>query len=274
MPKKVKIPCTQAATATISLFLILLLYSVQLSAQKIDNQLRFTPSISYKINKKWKVAFDYRLALDHDIYAFRSSLFQPSLEYKIIKGLSVELGYRFVTAFSHDSHRLMATVQYKHKIKDFSLSSNTRYQFSTRSFDADFMQNYKEPSQYIREKITVEYNIPNSKFSINAAPELFLKLDSRPVALQRMRYHAGVDWNLKYGNSVGLAVFYEDVFRVTKDDRIVYNVKYSLSIDELIKKIKKDKKKKEKGEDKNENGEKDKKDKDDKDKKDKDKKDK
>jgi hypothetical protein len=249
MPKKVKTPYQQVAMAMIrrSLLMLFLLSTAGLSAQETDHQLRFTPSLSYKIDKKWKASFDYRIAFDQDISAFRSSMFQPALEYKIMKGLTVELGYRFITAFSHDSHRLMATVQYRHKMEDFTLVSSTRYQFSTRSFDADFMSNYKEPSQYIRQKFTLDYNVPHSKLSVYVAPELFLKLDSNPLAFHRMRYHIGADYNLKHGNSLGLALFYEDVFKVTKDDRFVYNIKYSLSIDELIKKKKK-KEKKEKSE--------------------------
>jgi hypothetical protein len=216
-----------------------------LFAQNTDLQLRLTPSVSYKINKKWQASFDYRLALDNEMSTFRSSMFQPALDYKIMKGLSLELAYRFTTAFSKDSHRLFATLQYKYKIdKKFSLSSATRYQFSTGSFDIDYMRDFKEPSQYIRQKFTLDFNVPKSKFSFYAAPELFLKLDSNPVALHRIRYHLGADYNLKYGNSIGLGIFYEDVSKVTKQDRMVFNIKYSFSVDELLKQLKNYKKKK------------------------------
>ena len=216
-----------------------------LFAQNTDLQLRLTPSVSYKINKKWQASFDYRLALDNEMSTFRSSMFQPALDYKIMKGLSLELAYRFTTAFSKDSHRLFATLQYKYKIdKKFSLSSATRYQFSTGSFDIDYMRDFKEPSQYIRQKFTLDFNVPKSKFSFYAAPELFLKLDSNPVVLHRIRYHLGADYNLKYGNSIGLGIFYEDVSKVTKQDRMVFNIKYSFSVDELLKQLKNYKKKK------------------------------
>ena len=218
-----------------------------LFAQNSDLQLRVTPSVSYKINKKWQASFYYRFAFDNNMSSFRSNMFQPALEYKIIKGLSLELAYRFTTAFTKDSHRLFATLQYKYKIdKKFSLSSSTRYQFSTGSFDIDFMRDFKEPSQYIRQRFSFDFNVPKSKFSFNVAPELFLKLDSNPVALHRIRYHLGTEYNLDYGNSIGLGIFYEDVFKVTKDDRLVFNIKYSFSVDELLKQLKKDKKKKEK----------------------------
>ena len=228
------------------IIVICLVFQVQTAwTQNKDLQLRFTPSISYKINKKWQASLDYRLALDNDMSTFRSSMFQPAIDYKIIKGLSLELAYRYTTAFSGDSHRLFATLQYKYKFnKKFSLSSATRYQFSTGSFDVAYMRDFKEPSQYIRQKFSFDFNVPKSKFSFYVAPELFLKLDSNPVALHRIRYHLGTDYNLDYGNSIGLGLFYEDVFKVNKQDRLVLNLKYSFSVDELLKQLKKDKKKK------------------------------
>jgi hypothetical protein len=233
------------------LFNIILLFGLTLGllkAQDRDLQLRFTPSIAYKINKNWQASFDYRLALDNNMSSFRSSMFQPALEYKIVKGLSLELAYRFTTALSKDSHRLFATLQYKYKFnKKFSLSSGTRYQFSTGRFDADFMRDFKEPSQYIRQKFSFDYNVPKSKFSFYVAPELFLKLDSSPISLHRIRYHFGTDYKLEYGNNIGLGIFFEDIFKVTKQDRLVLNLKYSFSVDELLKQLKKDKKKREKG---------------------------
>jgi len=216
-------------------------------AQESDLLIRFTPSVSYKINKNWQASFDYRLALDNNFSSFRSSMFQPALEYKIVKGLSLEFAYRFTTAFSKDSHRLFATLQYKYKFnKKYSLSSGTRYQFSTGSFDADYMRDFKAASQYIRQKFSFDFNVPKSKFSFYVAPELFLKLDSRAVTLHRIRYHLGTDYKLKYGNNLGLGIFFEDIFKVTKQDRLVFNIRYSFSVDELIRQLKKDKKKREK----------------------------
>ncbi len=156
------------------------------------------------------------------------------------------MGYRFTTAFANDNHRLYADLQYEYKIKDFTLSSNTRYQFSTQRFDADFMREFNKPDHYIRQKISASYDIPNTKFSVELAPELFVKINENEVYAHRIRYHASASYKLKYGNTVGLALFYEDVLKTTKNDRFVINVKYHLSINDLIKKIKKEKKKRSK----------------------------
>jgi|LakMenE18May11ns_1017448.scaffolds.fasta_scaffold6237587_1 hypothetical protein len=58
-----------------------------------------------------------------------------------------------------------------------------------------------------------------------------------------MRYTIGGEYKLKYGNTIGISVFYDDKINPQKTDRIVFSTKYNLSIDALIKKLKKDKSK-------------------------------
>ncbi len=231
------------AIRTIILFSAYLIFSISLSAQERDMQLRLSPSLTYKFSKKWRLYFDYRISFKDDISSFNSSNFQLFSSYKFFKKLSLGAGYRFTTSYPHDAHRFFVELQYDQKINDFELSSSTRYQFTLRRFDSDFLAEYKSPTQYIREKITLNYKIPKSKISVNLAPEFFVKLDNSPIRLQRMRYHLGAEYKFKYGNNVGFDIFYEDEIRANKDDRIVFNLKYNLDINDLIKKVKKDRNK-------------------------------
>lgn len=212
-------------------------------AQDTDTQLRIEPTIDYRINKKWKVAFDYRYGLKNDISTFQSNMFQLSGEYKISKRISVEAGYRYSTSFEKDNQRLFASLVYDYKWKKFTLKSRTLYQFSTPYFDEDFWNEYKEPRQIIREKFTIDYNIPKSKASVYLSAELFIKIDNPQWKYNRTRYRVGSDYSLKYGNTIGLSVFYEDRLNVRKTDRFVFTTKYNLSIDQLLKKVKKQKEK-------------------------------
>lgn len=209
--------------------------------QDTDAQFRFAPSIDYKISKKWKVGFDYRYALEKDISTFQASVFQFSGEYKINNKMSIEAGYRYSTSFEMDNQRLFASFIYDYKLNKFTISSRTRYQFSTPHFDSDFWNENKEPSQYIRQKLSIDYNIPKSKLSLNFSPEFFIKWDNSNLEYNRVRYQFGSDYKLKYGNTIGLCVFYEDKTNATKMDRFVWITKYNLSIDELMKKLKKKK---------------------------------
>ncbi|PHK28092.1 hypothetical protein VF13_40975 [Nostoc linckia z16] len=211
--------------------------------QMPDGQLRLTPSVTYKFSKKWKAGIDYRYALDHDMAVFRSSMLQGYGEYKLAKKWSIEAGYRFTTSYDKDVHRLYGSLLFDQKMKDFTISSRTRYQYSTRRFNSEFMEMFPA-KEYLREKITVEYNIPKCKASVSAGAEFFFDWDSEGFQYDRTRYIAAADYHLKYGNTFGLSFFYEDRYNTLKQDRYVFNVKYSLALDELLKKLRKDKKKK------------------------------
>jgi hypothetical protein len=210
-------------------------------AQDIDTQFRIAPSVDYRINKKWKIGFVYRYALEKDITTFQASVFQFSGEYKINKKMSIEAGYRYSTSFETDNQRLFASFIFDYKLNKFTISSRTRCQFSTPYFDSDFWNEFKEPNQYIRQKFSVDYNIPKTKLSLNFSPEIFIKWDNTKLEYNRTRYQFGSDYKLKYGNTIGLSVFYEDKTNATKMDRFVLITKYNLSIDELVKKLKKKK---------------------------------
>ena len=227
-----------------SLFLLLMLCSIATFAQNTDFQARLIPSVEYQFNKKWKAAAEYRYSLENDLQKFRSSAVQFELKYNITKKLSLDAGYRFTTSYEEDNHRLFAAVQYDHKLKRFTLSSTTKFQFSTNSFDQDFMNYYKEPVYMLREKIALEYNIPKSKLSVFTATEIFLKLDSQPFAkFNRARYSLGAGYDFKRAGKLGVSMFYDDKYSPLKDDRIVLVVKHTLSINDLIGKKEKKKKK-------------------------------
>lgn len=225
----------------IILFLMYFVLQFANSQNNTDIQYRFSPSIDYKINKKWKVGFDYRYGLEKDISTFQSSVFQLSGTFKISKKLSLEAGYRYKTSFDIDDQRLFTSFNFEHKIKKFVLSSTTKYQIGTAYFNANYWNDYKKPTQYFRQKIDIEYNIPKSKISLSIAPEAFIRIKNRQLEFSRMRYNFGTNYKLKYGNTIGLSCFYEDVINPQKNDRFVIVTKYNLNINDL--KAKKSKKK-------------------------------
>ncbi len=228
-------------------FLIVLFFFafVSLKAQNnTDFQYRFAPSIDYKINKKWKVGFDYRYALEKDFSTFQASVFQVAGEYKINKKMTLEAGYRFSTSTKIDNQRLFASFMFDYKVKKITFSSRTKYQFSTAYFNSDYWNEFDRPNQYLRQKFTIDYNIPKSKISVNFSPEFFIKWDQTRFLYNRTRYNIGTNYKLKYGNTIGLALLYEDKLNPIKNDRFILTTKYNLSIDELWKNPnKKDKKK-------------------------------
>lgn len=209
-------------------------------AQNTDTQLRINSSVDYKINKKWKVELDYRYSLEKDISSFQSSNLEFSAAYKYNKHIAFDAGYRFSTSFERDNHRFFASILYDYKWKRFTFNSRTRYQYTTRRFDSAFLDDFP-PNVFLRQKLSVDYNVPKSKLNFNLGAEFFWKTGESNFDYNRIRYSAGTTYSLKYGNTIGLSTFYENRIDSRKTDRIVWTLKYNLSLDELLKKLKKEK---------------------------------
>ena len=203
----------------ITLLLVLFLVSLSGYCQgNTDFQSRFITSVDYKLNKKWKFASEYRYSLENDLQKFRSSSIQLETKYSLTKKLELSGGYRFTTSFEEDNHRFFAQLA-------------SKYQFSTNSFDPDFMNEFKEPVKMTRQKVGLEFNVPKSKLAFNTSAELFLKIDNQPYfKFNRMRYTVGTDYNFKKYGKFGISVFYDNKYNPMKDDRIVLVTKYSFYI--------------------------------------------
>jgi hypothetical protein len=209
-----------------------------------DTQGRFMTSVDYKITKKLKISGEYRYSLQNDFHKFRSSAGEISLKYNFTKKLNILGGYRFTTSFEEDNHRFFIGIKYNKKWDEFKAAVTSKYQYSTNSFDPDFMNYYKEPVQMLREEISLDYDIPNTKTSVFIASEIFLKMNSQPyLKWNRMRYSIGGQYKLKYGTTLSLSTFYDDKVSAQKNDRIVIVTKLNVSIDDFLKKLKKNKKK-------------------------------
>jgi hypothetical protein len=238
-------PTMMIKKETLLLFFLLLITFDGFSQNYTDFQYRFIPAVNYRFNEQWKISGEYRYSAQKDFQEFRSSAAEFTVQYNFNKEFSIEPGYRYTTSYETDAHRLFAAFKYDKKINDFKLFAAIKYQFSTGSFNQRYMSDFKEPVQMLREKIGLDYNIPKSKASVYVSFEAFLKLaDTDPIKFNRMRYEVGGDYKFKYGSTLGLSFFFDDKYNPQKNDRFVLETKYTLSIDDLIKKIKKDKAKK------------------------------
>ncbi|WP_081694240.1 DUF2490 domain-containing protein [Flavobacterium suncheonense] len=221
---------------------------VVLGQENTDLQLRMVPSVSYKFTKKWGVAVAYRYDIYKDLQEFKSSMFQGEIRYDLSKKFRLETGYRFRTSYTEDQHRIYGGLRYDQEIiTGLKIFLATKYQFSTGSFDKEYMAIYDRPNHVLREDLSFEYTIPQTKLSLSVGTEFFIKQDNttKEWELNRIRSSFGIDNKFKYGNTVGIGIFYDDKTNPRKEDRIVLVTKYNLSIDDMIKKIRKERLKKE-----------------------------
>lgn len=225
------------------LFGLIFLFSNLIFSQKIpDWQLRLSPSLEYKFAKKWEANATYRLSLDHDMSQFRSSYFFGSIGYKILPKLTAEMAYVYTTSNIQDFHQMRIELGFKQKLsKRFQLKNNLRYQYQFNPIGISGLSQDVLEGSLIRNKLTFDYNVPKLRSNISIGPEFIIDPIDRFYPLTRMRYHASIDYEFKYGNNVELGFFYEDRINYKKQDRFVLSVKYKLKIQDLVKRIQKDK---------------------------------
>ncbi|HOY96792.1 MAG TPA: DUF2490 domain-containing protein [Catalimonadaceae bacterium] len=209
-----------------------------------DFQYRFISAIDYKLTKKWKIAAEYRYSAENDLQKFRNSYVQFEGKYSKTKKLSVSGGYRFTTSHELDAHRFFVAVEYNHKLsKLFSVAGASKYQYSTNSFNPEFMNEFEEPVRMLREKLSVEFNVPKSKLAFHTGAEVFIQTGSQPMfSYNRTRYQLGTSYSFGDYGKFGLSVFFDDRYNPEKTDRFVLVTKYSLSLDKLLNHNKEEKK--------------------------------
>ena len=201
-----------------------------------DFQYRFISAVDYKLAKKWKIATEYRYSAENDLQKFRNSYIQFEGKYSRTKKLSISGGYRFTTSHELDAHRFFVAVEYNHKLsKLFSVAGTSKYQYSTNSFNQEFMNEFAEPVKMLREKLSVEFNVPKSKLAFHTGAEVFIQTGSqRMFAYNRTRYLLGTTYGFGDSGKFGLSVFFDDRYNPEKTDRLVLVTKYSVSLDKLL----------------------------------------
>ncbi len=209
-----------------------------------DFQYRFISALDYRLAKKWKIAAEYRYSAENDLQKFRNSYVQFEGKYSKTKRLSFSGGYRFTTSHEMDAHRFFVAVEYNYKLsKKFSIAATSKYQFTTNSFNQQFMDEFVEPVKMLREKLSIEFNVPKSKLSFHTGAEVFIQTGNQTMfSCNRTRYLLGTSYGFGDYGKFGLSVFFDDRFNPEKTDRFVLVTKYSLSLDKLLDHSKEEKK--------------------------------
>jgi opacity protein-like surface antigen len=141
------------------------------------------------------------------------------LSYKVIPYLTLGGGYDFIR-YNHatkgwetrNRYYFFATGQYK--FSNFKLSLRERFQ-STNRVGVKETDTRANPKLYLRHRLQLEYDIPDSKFSPFVSTELYETLnDPTGNSLNKLRYTAGCDYDINKRNSLELFYRYTNF----KDD--------------------------------------------------------
>ena len=168
-----------------------------------DFQYWNTESLSYKINKDWKIGIEEEFRFGDDAGNFYYQHSDAGITYSgLAEWIDLGMNYRFVFEKKKGDwkyeNRPHANVTLKHKLEGFKLSDRNRLEYRDK-------QDSKDGWRY-RNKFTIKYPIKleNFEFSPYAADEIFV--DFIEEKLDRNRLYGGIDFKLL--KNLSLAIFY------------------------------------------------------------------
>ena len=167
------------------------------------------------------------LRLDKNATSLDEHLYEFELQYKGIKDYDLSAGYRFSMKrdlnYFERIHRWTIDGQLEKEAGRFDLDFRTRLQMEYFPFDS-FEDRYE---YYLRDKITVTYNINDWPADPYLAYEHYAPLNNKPFAItDKNRYIIGTEINLDHGFEVDVSYRYQRHY----DDIPAYDYILSLGL--------------------------------------------
>jgi hypothetical protein len=170
-----------------------------------------------KLNK-WEVSAETELRTIYFLRLIDRWSIGAALDYSILKQLKIGVGYQLMNSLDYDAdyvkdyfirNRLNASATGKLKWNDFSFSLRQRIQvtFKEERMQTDgTIDDYKmNPAWAWRNRLQVEYNIPNCKITPSASVETFYDLNNPDGnSFENIRSVLSLDYKLNKKNHVEL----------------------------------------------------------------------
>lgn len=217
---------------TTSLFLITLLTSTLLNAQKMDEDFStwYWLQLKYKASKKWNINAQFQSRFNHNSVDFDKSNFFLSGEYKITSGLSVELLGQYTTTYTSNQYTLYSGLTYRFNFKLIQLYFRTSFQTKTNHFSTDF--NYNNPYSEWRNRLRMSIPI-HKDWILSFSLEPYLNLQKNKTAyFSRIRNIAQLSYNINNFNMVTMFYLVEPTLNAdySNNNNYVLGFTYQISI--------------------------------------------
>lgn len=228
-------------------------------AQADDFGIWTSISAAKKVNKKLSFDIDAELRTRDDASELDRWSVGVGVQYKLTKWLKANVGYSLLrdnnqkitykesngmpnkrAEYWGTRHRVSASLTASQKLGNIELSLRERWQYTYRPEktisqrwdydDEDYDGKAKTYSgrgkNVMRSRLQVSYDIPHSHFEPYVNAEMY-----NAWALEKMRYSAGIDWNVSKKAAVGLYYIYQSVHDDDDDNdpnRHIVGLEYKL----------------------------------------------
>ncbi|GAB4132566.1 MAG: hypothetical protein Fur0041_03990 [Bacteroidia bacterium] len=221
-------------------FLTLLLCgaSFSLLAQTSDLGMWNTFSFNKDLAKKFTFNFDQELRLRNNLSTLNLIYTNIGLTWKVNKTLRIAGVYRFIDKYKDDEtwgvrHRIYTDFIFRFKPDNFTINYRARFQSEWRSwgYAAEFGN---IPEMYLRNLLKVSYKI-NDHISPYVGMEARWQIENPRIVyhdgFDRIRFFAGVDYNINNSNTVGLYFLNQIEWNIVDPETLyIIGIEYSISL--------------------------------------------
>jgi opacity protein-like surface antigen len=216
-------------------FIFLILSALTVDAQE-DFESWHCIDIDYKLMSKTNVWLSNEIRLDDNSTGFKKYLVDIGVDRKLIKKVTLSLAYRYsrfddIVAYKNE-HMFYGSVQYSYNIQRYTLSVQTKYQYSNILINSNTLE---KTESFWRNKLSVNYNLSQLPLTPYISYEYFSEITPEGLLSDKYRLFGGLKYKLNKSNS--LALYYGIQNSLQKPGRsYILGLKYSLSLERKDKK--------------------------------------
>ncbi len=200
------------------LIIFIITYSSVAYAQEEDMELWTGIQIEENITKKLKTSFEQEFRFNENISNTKKIYSELGLSYKINKNIRIAASYRFeknqkIEDYYVNRHCFYAGITLKNKIKRFALAFRTQYK---TKYVSSYSEEYGSvPKNYLRNKLSLKYNIKKNPVTPFFYCESFYQLDNpEGNEFDKIRYALGVDYKINKKNNLNIFYMLQKQFNV------------------------------------------------------------
>ncbi len=204
------------------------LYSNGQSEVNRDNELWLGLQIDKSINKKWTASFNTNHRRNNNFGLYKLNYYQFTIEREIIEDLKLSAAYRFIGKPQNkvNSGRLFSDLNYKKKIKPFSLGLRLRFQY-----DSENPELFNAGEYLLREKIQLDYKRKKkSKLGVYTGTEFFLQINNN-WKLEKYRIYAGIKYDLSKRQKINLKYIYQKGALKSIVQTNIFSIEYAIKLE-------------------------------------------
>lgn len=179
----------------------------QLFGQEQDFRSWWSIDLRKDLTKKLQAGLDLGQRFENNSLGYDRSLVTAGLEYELFNDFEISGGYRYIVyrdmGLFDTKYRIHGDVSYEVSLSSFSFQLRERIQYGFQDFST--IESYGANNLTSRSRLSAEYDIFASPFTLFASYELFLGLNtSAGVQIRDHRYKAGAEYKLSIRSDLEL----------------------------------------------------------------------